>query len=75
MLLAHQLAIESDWITADMIEATEFPDLVRRYAVSGVPKTVINETLWIDGAVPKTEFIGRVLEGAAMAKELPSVGP
>lgn len=70
--LAHQLAIESDLVTADMVEATEFPDLVRRYSVEGVPKTVINENASIEGAVPKGEFVARVIEGA-MAKEFPSV--
>lgn len=41
--LAHQFAVESTRVTADVIEASEFPDLVQRYEVSGVPKTVVNE--------------------------------
>lgn len=75
VLLAHQMAIENDLVTADMVEATEFPQLVRRYAVEGVPRTVVNESLWIDGAVPKAEFIERVVEAAAMAGAVPHVGP
>ncbi len=73
--LAHQLAIESDWITADMVEATEYPDLVRRYAVRGVPKTVVNETIWLEGPLPESDYVERIVEGAAVAQQLPSVGP
>jgi hypothetical protein len=29
--LAQQLAIESDLITADLVEVTEFPHLAQRY--------------------------------------------
>lgn len=53
MLLAHQLAVESDLITADMVEVIEFPHLATKYEVMGVPRTVINETIHIEGAVPE----------------------
>ena len=43
MRLAHHLAIASDLIRGDCIEANEFPDLSQRYMVMAVPKTVINE--------------------------------
>jgi len=36
-MLAHQLAIESDLITADMVEVTEFPYLGQKYQVMGRP--------------------------------------
>lgn len=72
--LAHQLAIESDLITADMVEATEYPDLVRRYAVQGVPMTVVNETFWIDASLPEPEYVDQIVEGAAIPSQRPSVG-
>lgn len=53
VVLAHQLAIESDLITADMVEVTEFPYLGQKYNVMGVPRTVIDETIHIEGAVPE----------------------
>jgi len=53
-VLAHQLAIESDLITADMVEVTEFPYLGQKYDVMGVPRTVIDETIHIEGAVPES---------------------
>jgi len=62
--LAHKFAIESALVTADMVEAIEFPHLSQRYEVSGVPKTVINEYHHIVGAYPEPMFIEEVLKGA-----------
>jgi predicted DsbA family dithiol-disulfide isomerase len=53
VLLAHQLAVESDLITGDMVEVMEFPHLATKYEVMGVPRTVIDETIHIEGAVPE----------------------
>jgi len=41
--VADQFALVNENIRADMIEATEFPQLVQRYNVTAVPRTVINE--------------------------------
>lgn len=65
MRLAHQFALESGLITGDMVEATEFPHLVQRYGVRGVPKTVVNETVFIEGAVPEDAYLSKVLEAIA----------
>lgn len=51
--LAHQFAMESDLVRADMVDVSEFPHLGQKYNIMGVPKTVINE---------KTEFVGAVHE-------------
>lgn len=64
MRLAHAFALESDLIRADMVEATEFPHLVQRYGVQGVPRTVVNEAVFIDGTLPEEVYLARVLEGA-----------
>ncbi len=40
-------------ITADVIEANEFPELSQRFRVMGVPKTVINGTHEFTGALPE----------------------
>jgi glutaredoxin-like protein len=55
--LANQAAIESPLVSTVAIDATEFPDLVHRYNVNGVPKTVVNDTMEIMGAAPEDEFI------------------
>lgn len=51
------MAVESEHVTADVIEAMEFPDLARRYSVRGVPKIVINDTVEFVGAQPESEFL------------------
>ena len=43
----------SDLIRADMVEAIEFPHLANKYQVMGVPRTVFNETVHQEGAVPE----------------------
>jgi glutaredoxin-like protein len=60
--LAHQFALESPFIRADMVEATEFPYLTQKYRISGVPKTVINESISVEGAVPEDILLGQVLK-------------
>jgi len=61
--LAHQFAMENENITADMIEVSEFPQLGVKYNVSGVPKTVINETIEIVG-LQREEELARQVEAA-----------
>ena len=57
------MAFANSNITAYAVEATEFPDLVRRYQVTGVPKTVVNEQVEILGALPEDEFVEQALGG------------
>jgi glutaredoxin-like protein len=64
--LANQLAVESVRISASAIDATEYPDLVRRYSVNGVPKLVINDTLEIIGAADEAEVVKTVLSVAGL---------
>ena len=64
MRLAHQMAIESDLIRADMVEAIEFPHLANKYSVYGVPRSVFNETVHLEGAVPEPLFLQKLLEAA-----------
>ena len=55
------MAFANPNIIAYAVEATEYPDLARRYMVTGVPKTVINDTIEIMGAVPQDEFVEQAL--------------
>jgi len=50
--VANQFAIVNDSIRADMVEASQFPQLAQRYDVTGVPKTIINEVHSFEGALP-----------------------
>jgi hypothetical protein len=49
-------------ITASSIEATEFMDLTRRFRVTGVPKTIVNDTVEIMGALPEGMFVRAALQ-------------
>ncbi len=56
------MAIESDLVRADMVEAIEFPHLAVKYHVHGVPKTVVNETFFIEGAMPEVPFVQQIVK-------------
>ncbi|MCX8153229.1 MAG: thioredoxin family protein [Candidatus Bathyarchaeota archaeon] len=62
--IALKLAVESDLIRADIIEGSEFPHLVQKYAVIGVPKVVINDKIEFVGAFSEDLFAEHVLLGA-----------
>jgi len=62
VVLAHKLAVASEWVTADMVEATEFPHLANRYQVYGVPRTVINEVIHIEGAMPEANLMSELMQ-------------
>ena len=51
------MAVEHANVTSTIVEATEYPDLVRKYQVSGVPKTMVNGTVEILGARPEEDFV------------------
>ena len=66
VLLAHRLAMASDMVTADMVEANEFPHLSMKYNVMGVPRTVINEHTFVEGAVPEHMLLEKMQEALAV---------
>jgi glutaredoxin-like protein len=65
--LGHMLALSSEKVVADMVMATEFPQLSQRYGVMAVPKVVINETRTFEGAVHEDLFVEQVVNAAAGA--------
>ena len=62
--VAHKLAVESDFVRADVIDGSEFPQLAQKYAVMGVPKIIINEKTEFVGAFNEDLFAEYVLLGA-----------
>jgi predicted DsbA family dithiol-disulfide isomerase len=70
VVLAHQLALANEHITADMIEASEFPHLANKYQVYGVPRTVINETIHLEGAYPEEMLLPELMQ--VMGEKSPS---
>jgi len=55
--LAHQAAVESRQVDAEVVEITEFPDIARRHAVTSVPKLVINDSVEFLGSLTEERFI------------------
>ena len=62
VILAHRLAYVSKQITSDMVEAIEFPHLAQKFSVAGVPRSVINEKGFIEGAVPEKAYVQKILD-------------
>jgi glutaredoxin-like protein len=58
---AHKLAIENEYIKADMVEMVEFPQLAQKYMAMSVPKIVINEIVDFVGAQPPEHFVEEIL--------------
>ena len=67
VVFGHALAQANPKIKADMIEATEFPHLANKYGVMGVPKVVINEDVFFDGALREQAYLDKVLEAVQKA--------
>ncbi|MSQ33338.1 MAG: hypothetical protein EXR60_02805 [Dehalococcoidia bacterium] len=56
------MAMVSPRVTAEIIEASEYPELSQAYEVMAVPRTVINDALIFDGAVPENLFLDAILQ-------------
>ena len=65
--LAHLMALESERVTADVIEVGEFQDLARAYNVMSVPKTVINDRVQLVGTVTEEVMVERILQAVGDA--------
>jgi glutaredoxin-like protein len=65
--LSYEMAYTNPHVRADGIESSEFPQLTVKYQVAGVPRTVINEDTFLEGAAAPDmllEKIGEALDGA-----------
>ena len=62
VMLAHQFAFYSKMVKADMVEITEYPHLANKYSVQGVPRTVINEKWYLEGAAPEVMLVQKIKE-------------
>jgi predicted DsbA family dithiol-disulfide isomerase len=67
--------VESPLVRADIVEASEFPDLAQRYAVYAVPKVVINDVVEFVGAQPEEVFVGYLAQAAGADGAPPSGSP
>jgi predicted DsbA family dithiol-disulfide isomerase len=51
-------------VEAEAVDAVEFGELAQLYQVMGVPKTVFNRRVHVDGAVPEQMFLKGLLQAA-----------
>ena len=67
VILAFKMALAHPKITADMVEATEFPHPANRYGVGGVPHTVIGESRQpMVGAYPEAAAADLIVAALAL---------
>ncbi len=65
--------MESEFVHADMIEASEYPELSNQYQVYAVPLTVVNDRYRIEGGMPEQYFVAQILERAGMPMDVDEV--
>ncbi len=56
------LGCENDLIAADIIIASDFPDLIKKYSIKKLPKTVFGANLHMDGHVTESQFLEMIFE-------------
>jgi glutaredoxin-like protein len=60
---AHNLAIENEYVSANMVEAQEFMELSEEFGVRGVPQINVNGSdAEFTGALPPQQFVQQVKE-------------
>jgi len=64
-VLSNRLAMGSDRIRSEVIEANEFSDLSARFGVQGVPRTVINDYLFLEGSTSESHLVGALEKALA----------
>ncbi len=60
--LAHRIAFSNPRVRADMVDSAEFPELVQRYRVSGVPRTVVDGRPAFEGALDPASAVLEILK-------------
>lgn len=60
--MAQKLAMDNENVIADVVEASEFPEMSQKYRVMSVPKIVVNEKTEFVGALPEERFLKEVLK-------------
>ena len=71
VILAHQFAMESALVEAEMVEAMEFPELSDHFKVSGVPHTIFNSGLGeFVGAMPEKYMLEKLQQLTAKLRRL-----
>jgi hypothetical protein len=60
------LAFESNFISADVVIASDFPDLIRKHGIKTLPKTIFGVNLHMDGHVTESQFLEMIFEAEGL---------
>ena len=60
--LAHQAAIINPLIESEMNESLEFQKEAQKFEVFGVPKTIFNDTVTVEGLTPPEMFVEKLFD-------------
>ncbi|MBD3181384.1 glutaredoxin [Candidatus Poribacteria bacterium] len=60
--IAHKLAKENDFIKSNMIESSEFPELMQKNNITSVPTVVVNNDMNFPGNLPEKEFVDNLIK-------------
>ena len=55
--------VNPEFIQAQMVEASQFPELSSKFGVRAVPKVIINEGESFEGSLPVEKYLEKVLQG------------
>jgi glutaredoxin-like protein len=61
--IAHRMAIESDLVTVDLVNAEDFPEVAKRYRILASPTVVVNGSYSFYGARQESDFVKEVFKG------------
>lgn len=64
---AYRMALAQSQVKAEVVEITEFPELVERFAVTATPTTVIDGRTVVRGLVEEAELAGHIVRSAEAA--------
>ncbi len=56
------LALESDFVSTDVIMANDFPDLIRKHTIKTLPRTIFGSNLNMEGHVTESQFLEMIFQ-------------
>lgn len=56
------LALTSSFISSEIIVASNYPELVKKFGITKLPKTIFGDNIQMDGHVTETQFIDMIFQ-------------
>ncbi len=60
------LAMENTLVSTEIIIASDYPELIKKYSIKTLPKTVFGENLHLDGHVAESEFLEMIFQAEGL---------